>query len=41
MRLEQLCEEAIRERDQEKLQELMDQILQLLAEHQKHAQQAH
>jgi hemerythrin superfamily protein len=37
-RLEQLCEEAIRERDQEKLKELMDEILRLLAEHQKDSQ---
>jgi len=40
-RLEQLCEEAIREQDQEKLQELMDEILCLLAELQKGSQKAH
>jgi len=39
--LEQLCEEAIREQDQEKLQELTDQILRLLAERQRRAHQAH
>ncbi len=34
-RLEQLCEEAIREQDQEKLKELMDEILRLLSDLQK------
>ena len=33
--LKQLYYEAIRERDQEKLKKLMDEILGLLAEHQK------
>ena len=39
-RLEFLCEQAIREQDQEKLKELMDEILSLLAELQKDAQKA-
>jgi hypothetical protein len=33
--LENLCDQAMREEGQEKLRELMDQILRLLAEHQK------
>jgi hypothetical protein len=40
-RLEYLCEQAIREQDQEKLRELMDEILRLLAELQKDSQKAH
>jgi hypothetical protein len=37
MQLENLCDQAIREKDQKKLRKLMDQILQLLAENQKDA----
>jgi hypothetical protein len=37
-RLEQLCDQATQERDQEKLKQLMDEILQLLAEHLQHTQ---
>jgi hypothetical protein len=32
-RLEHLCELAVEEQDQERLKELMDEILQLLSEH--------
>jgi GTP cyclohydrolase I len=35
--LENLCDQAMREKDQKKLAKLMDQILQLLAENQKDA----
>ena len=37
--LENLCDQALREEGQEKLRELMDQILQLLAENQRDAEE--
>lgn len=40
-RLEHLCDLAVEERDQEKLKQLMDEILQLLSEHLKDSSLAH
>jgi hypothetical protein len=40
-RLEYLCEQAIQEQDQEKLRELLDEILRLLAELQQDSQKPH